>query len=475
MLSSTEEINKYIDSCNKLQYKQSVKNLKDIYRDAWDYIIEEEMAVQFSRESWSKMRLLITKEMNILKRVVNTISMVYMNPAKREALVNEEQDAVYQSILDKLPMNNLMRTINRMTSLTNATLARVVWRDGIDIDVVNFDNAEIILDPSDWKKIIGVKVYIGYTIGNDGFYPEKYREGYLYTLDHEYFAPHLRGKVIKFKSDGKGGDIFGEGEDNPYYDQDGKMVLPFVLFLRSFPVDCLIDYTTGSDLMDININTAISLAHINNLIKYQSWKQLYAVVNGSDKMPPAWEVGPETIIKLEGNRDFTPSVGTIDLQSNITALYDVIMKRVANVIAQYGIDQDSFMRTGSPQSGYALKVKKEGLLELREEQLPMYRHSEGDLFNKIRIVNNYHSTKKISDAAEFKIDFGDMTFPVSEQEENAAWIIKLSNNVVNLADWVQAINPDLTEDEALAAVDKNRKINSDSGFTAITRTSLNNV
>jgi hypothetical protein len=38
----------------------------------------------------------------------------------------------------------------------------VVWRDGkIDYDIITFDNAEIITDPNDWKKIIGIKYYIG--------------------------------------------------------------------------------------------------------------------------------------------------------------------------------------------------------------------------------------------------------------------------------------------------------------------------
>ena len=50
---------------------------------------------------------------------------------------------------------------------------------------------------------------------------------------------------------------------NPYTDIDGNPVLPFILFSKTYPIDTLLDFTTGADLVDITIVTAINLVHLN--------------------------------------------------------------------------------------------------------------------------------------------------------------------------------------------------------------------
>jgi len=478
-LKNAQQISEYLRKVNSYQYKWAVKNLKDIYRDAWDYIIEDELRKQFRAESVNAMH--ITKEMNIMKRVVNEISMIYKQPAERSALVGDTEDAVYQEISDGLDV--VMKNVNRYTNLTNATLLRVVWRDGIDYDIINFDNAEILTDPDDWKKIIAIKFYVGATLPaekdnevistwggtgmgthNSGGYM-KYSHGYIFTTDSEAIDEPMRGKIIRFESDGKTGERYTSTEDSPYK-KDGQTVLPFVLFTKSEPVDTLIDYTSGSDLIDINVVTAMSLIHINALIKHQSWRQLAITTQNPEKVPEGYAIAPDRIITLEGDRDFTPRIDVLDLQANIRSLYDVILDRVRAVIAQYGVDADSFTRSGNAESGYKLRVKKEGLLEIREDQLPLYRQAERKLFEITRIVNNTHNTRKINEQAEFSIDFAEMQFSSSPEEESRDWILKITHNAASVADWVRDINPDLTEDEAVQTVNDNRTINNDLGFSA---------
>jgi len=486
-IHSPETFNDYLSHCNDLQYWWAVKNLKDMYNDCWDYIIDDELKAQFTIETASELRYLITKELNLVKRVITEISTIYKKPAERKAVIGDGEEEIidenYEALKEKIPLDVIMAKCNELTNLTYATLVMPIWREsGLDYDLINFDNAQIATDPDDWKKIIALKYYIGKSLPysrvseestsqteihpqgshqSDGYGDyTKYSKGFIYTTESEEFEPRLRGKIIKFRSDGKDKEVFEEIIDNPYKDKEGKVIIPGTLVLKSWPVDRLIKYTENSDLMDLNINTAINLIHLNNNMQLQSYKQIVAVTPEPDKLPKSWQLGPNSVIGITSERDNPTSVNTLDLQTDMQQFYDVILNRIQTSLAQFGISAENFTRSGTPESGFKLKVKKEGLLEQREKQLPLYRIAEKEIFEKTRIVWNYHNPDEaINEEAKFEIDFADPTFINDKTEENENWIIKIDNNIASKVDWIRSENPDLDDDAAQQKLDENKAIN----------------
>ena len=86
---STAQLNKYLEQNGINNRKLAVKNLIDVYKDDWDGIILDELAKQFNKLNAKTLRPLITKELNLIKKITNETALVYKTPAMRTAIVGE--------------------------------------------------------------------------------------------------------------------------------------------------------------------------------------------------------------------------------------------------------------------------------------------------------------------------------------------------------------------------------------------------
>jgi hypothetical protein len=242
------------------------------------------------------------------------------------------------------------------------------------------------------------------------------------------------------------------------YQVDGKNILPFVLTYKEWPVDSLLNFTRDSAMVETAVNMCIYLTMLNELMKYQSFKQI--AITGDFTLPNKLQTGPGSIwqIKSTGQAN-QANIDVLDMQTAIKEMWDVIKERMTIACAQYGIPPSSLTITGSPASGYAMKIDRSGLEEVRENDIEIYRGIEEELFNITKMVNNKDHNEKISEDAEFHVDFAETSFPDSPQEEATKWQSRISNNVASPIDWIKADNPDLTDDEAMAKYATNKGIN----------------
>jgi hypothetical protein len=495
---NAEQINKFIKKTNFNTIKIKQKNIKDIYYDNWDYIIQRELEKQFIIDTWEELYTLTTKELNLVKRVINEVALIYKNPAERKALLTEQTDNQeeqiderYNQIIEESMLDVVMKSVNRFTELLNNLLVRPVWRNGkIQYDMYLFDNVEIITDPEDWKQIIAVKYYMGLQLPfydnqhsglvddtpganaklmsynvpddfNDREY-DTFKYAYLWTLENkdELTGRYRESYIYKIEQvNEQGQEQITEKKENPYKDKDGYPILPFVLFKKEYPVDRLLNFTVGDDLKDLTINTAINLVHYNALVKYTAWKQKYIVTDDIDSIPAQLNMAPQGVAVLPKRQDGSVELGTWDQESDLVKYWNALIERVKTGLAQYGLDADSFQRSGNGESGIKLKIKKEGIIERRQDQIPLYREYEHQLFEMTRIVNNYHSTDEISDKAEFQIDFGEIKVENDSMEEANVWQTEITNNVSTPVDWIMQNNPDLDDEQAREIFEKNKAIN----------------
>jgi hypothetical protein len=505
-----------------------VQNLIDIYKDNWDYIIYQELRAQVSEETLNKYKWLITKELNILKRVVKDLSLVYKKPPERKAVIpmdeqaenedgeqegvettEERTDENYDKSQENTVKDFVLQNINQYTNLVNHTLLKVNYRDGkLDYEQLNFNNAEIYTDPEDWMRIIAVKYYYGYTFPGRTDYGcagTSITEPFFKLADNEGIAlnPVQTYSYAKLwvaedidlnKTEGiienedinelKGGFVYhikpiGEVETIidtettpiPYKktvtetNEQGQdiekevFVLPFVLTSLHYPVDFLLDFTTGNDLRDLNVNVAIMMIWINTLAKYQSFKQIVFNTDDPDKIPDGMKTGPADIM-VNPTREGDGSVQVLDLQTRILDVFQLVKERIQTTLAGYGISPENFSMSASPQSGFALKISNMGKLEAREAQVQAYNVFEKKLFDIERVVWNYHRPKeKIADNAELMVDFVEPTFPLSQKEKTETANFGLAHNIITDIDLVMKHNPDLTREQATEEYLKNKAFN----------------
>lgn len=489
-------INDYIYDKGLNDTKLATKNLIDIYNDDWQHIIEAELKDQFTANSYKKLKPLITKEFNIIKKVVQETALVYKKQAERTAVINERTDdepAVidenYNEIIANSNLDSTLKQVNKMTKLTNQSVLRTVWRDDkIDFDIYTFDNIEIFTEAEDWKKIIAVKYYINlelaedrttevsdnfkadpydiYNSGNesagvsldDAEQPE-FTMMVLWTLEDKDTNGNYKSSKIRKYNQSSNSVVLISTEDNNYKDKNGNSILPFTLYTSSIPTSKLLDYTTGNDLFDGNINIAIGMIYLNELLKYQSYKQIYIKTKDADSLPSSFDMDAQTVLTIldeDGNAD----IGTLDIQTNIDKIWGVIRERIITILSTRGIPPSAIRLSGTPSSGISIRLDKQALLEMREDDLEIYRDYEKKVFDVVRIVNNEHNAKKISDDAKLKVDFAEISFPQSSEEKARADSINILNNVITPIDIIMRDNPDLTKEEAEQIFFTNKQINS---------------
>ena len=90
-----------------------------------------------------------------------------------------------------------------------------------------------------------------------------------------------------------------------------------------------------------------------------------------------------------------------------------------------------------------MRIRNRALLELREEQLPVYRDFETELFEMTRIVNNANFSSKIPENVEFSIDFDEITFPEDPIEKLKYQRNLLRAGLISQGEYYQTFNPDV--------------------------------
>jgi hypothetical protein len=138
----------------------------------------------------------------------------------------------------------------------------------------------------------------------------------------------------------------------------------------------------------------------------------------------------------------------------------VLVKRVVNVLAGYGMSPQNFTMSADAASGFSLKISNIGKIEARQAQLNMYRLKEHEMFEVERIIWNFHNPgKQIADDVEFEIDFAEMSFPKDPAEQVKMDEFELRHNVITEIDLIMRKNPDLDEEQAIEQWKKNKEFN----------------
>ena len=404
---------------SKFDYKQQVKNQwKQARYEALDYYNGDTYDYTADYFSDSTLSKVVAGNVNITKRVIDRISLVYMHPPVRQYTKEE----VTELFMDK---EQKLQRLERMTNLLDAVLLKPVFRtkeDGtscIEYDIIMDYEPMFGEDPLKPEAVI-------YPITSRASVLDTTPNLYAYWDSENTFTFDDTGK--KYTTDDNPDMI------NPY----GK--LPFVeCFRDGKPEFSYLDTNASNDLISTNLAINVAETNKNANVMFQSFGYLFVNGTGIDK--DTMQIGQDKInyLGVDGN------ISIVSPPNAIPAL-DESIKSSYKMLAQNYHLPTSFVDGTTAESGVALRLRNQELQDDRKSDVARWRDFEFKLFDLERLIIAVELGQDAGDLED--VDYSESVDILSDKEQREKWDWELSNGLIDLADIMMQRNPDLTREEA---------------------------
>ena len=344
---------------------------------------------------------------NITKRIIDRVSLVYMKPPQREYTNPEIMDV----LIDK---DHKLQRAERLTNLLEVVLIHPCWRDDhIEYDIIR-----------DFEPIFGenplVPIGITYPLQVRSTVFDDTAELWAYWDDEHHYTYDRNGKI--YTEDDNPEMI------NPYG------VLPFVeCFRDGKPESAYLDTDACPDL--IATNCLINVAETNKAanVMFQSFGYIYA--QGSYIDSEKLKVGQDQILNLGADG----SLGMVSPPNSIPALTESIKESYKMLAQNYHL-QVSFVEGTTAESGVALKLRNQELTDERISDVIRWKEIEINLFELEKLIIAVEMGK---DAGGLEhCDFDETTEVLSDQEQRERWEWELSHGLIDVVDILMQKDPD---------------------------------
>jgi len=368
---------------------------------------------------------------NVVRKIVNSLSMVYLQDCQRLILGTEQDKVIFNEIVESSNLNLKMKTASRYCQLLKTIILRPVWRQGkLDLDIITGD----ILDVScgDSPEILESVLVTHYPIN-----------GQFKEIEYSLWSATNYTRL-----DYKGNPI--HSEPNPYE------VVPFVPVWASYPTSGSFWVSGGDDLISVQSTINQKLTDLMLVLEYQGFG--VPVQKGMPSGGSRTQIGPNVAIEIENPEgSFTFEKTNAPIQGILNSI-DFLVK---NLAVSNGLSVESISTKPSQNSGVARLAGNRELQELRKDQISLFGRYERQLFNMFRIVWNAHNPdRKISDNAVIKLDFFDPTPVMSPDKQAELWEKELEMGTISRTDILMLKNPDLSKEDAQRKLEEIKMENS---------------
>ena len=381
-------------------------------RDFYNGHTESYTNKYFSKKLLSKIPV---ANVNITKRIIDRISLVYMKPPKRE-YSNEN----FPELLHEKDFK--MQRAERMTNLLEHILMKPTWRNGVlDYDII-----------MDFEAMFGEDPLrpIGYT------YPLSIKASVMDDTP-ELTAYWDNEHTFVFDNNGK----IQDDPDNPEH-INPYGVLPFVeCFRNGRPEYSYIDTSPAMDCIATNLEVNVSETNSNANTMFQSFGYMY--VNGSQVEKDTLEVGQDKIsfLGIDGTMNIVSPPNTVDaLASSIEHSYKLLAQNYHLNI--------SFVEGTTAQSGVALKLRNTELQDSRISDIIRWKGVEQKIFELESIILGVEAG--INGGELLKVDYEEQEEILSAEERRAKWDWELSHGIIDVADVLMQKDADRFPDRETA-------------------------
>ena len=345
---------------------------------------------------------------NITKRIIDRISLVYMKAPIRDYSNENTIDYFYQK-------DHKMQRAERLCNLLECILIKPTWRnERIEYDLIR-----------DWEPIFDDDPLNPYAIT----YPLQTRSTVMDLTAELWAYWDMENHFIYEKGTGK--KIITE--DNPDMVNPYSM-LPFVKCYRDGqPESSYFDTDASPDL--IATNTAINVAEFNKNanIMFQSFG--FGYITGSNIEKEKLDIGQD-------KWSFLGHDGTLSMVSppnSVPALTDSINESYKMLAANYHLTA-AFVENTVAESGVALRLRNQELMDSRRSDVERWKAIEKNVFE---VEEQIIAIEQGRDAGDLtNIDYEESTEILSDQEQREKWDWELSHGLIDTADILMQQDPD---------------------------------
>jgi hypothetical protein len=401
----------------------------DLFRDRGRRHFERALDDIFKNakvRQWRKDFVQFAEFQNVTKRIVREISTVYSQPATRGI---SKAPARYQDFQRVVRFDRVMRKVNRYGNLLNHCL---VWPDVVDdrpvMRTVTPDKFKAIAHPNDPTRSVAFVV----DQFPNGVEVRAQDPHYLVMSEFEFFKLDKDWRMV----------------EGSYEEHDlGRM--PALLWSREEPDDCLLDWTSGRDIVSAHL--AVALLNTMMLKHQKSGTKLPYATGDVSSMSADQPMDEEHLIQApEG-----VSLSTLDLGANPSSYIDAVRAVIKQIAANHGIPESVFDLSYQATSGFEIELKRTGLREIRIDQMLDFRPFERDLADLWSVVLKKAGNEFAFDSSGWSIDFGEVDTPQDPMAKLDYWSKLEEMGLANRVEMYLEMNPEATPDEAAAAVAAN--------------------
>ena len=412
-----------IPNVGKLLVQQSKFDAQQNAKNKWrkarlrarDFYSGQTMGYTSKYFSTSLLSKVPIANVNITKRIIDRISMVYMKPPHREY----SDDSVVGFFHGK---DFKLQRAERMTNLLEHILIKPTWRDGqIDYDVIMDFEAQFGDDP---LRPISITYPLAMKASVLDDSPEL--SAYWDAEKTLIFDRHVR----------KHDDPDNPDHINPYG------VLPFVeCFRDGRPEYSYLDTSPANDLIATNLEVNVSETNANANTMFQSFGYMY--VNGSQIEKDTLEVGQDKIsfLGIDGTMNIVSPPNTVQaLASSIEHSYKLLAQNYHLNI--------SFVEGTAAQSGVAIKLRNQELTDSRISDVIRWKEVEHKLYDLESIILNVEANRNTGEL--LKVDYEENVEVLSEEEQREKWDWELSKGIIDVVDILMQKDADRFPDRQTA-------------------------
>lgn len=411
--------------------KRIMSNRLRIYYEDWKSIIHSKLDELHIREIRDMMKASSDDSQNILRKVINEISVVYKEAPSRTF---SDENNHYEGT----GINRIMKTVNRYFNLVNDVGVMMLYNQRTDMikPMILTPAVTTVVQRDDCLEEIEAlwyEVEKGDTIGDD-------KKMYVYWSETEHFM-FDDGMKIYPAIDGNKDMI------NPYG------FIPVVWFHRDQPPGLFWNRDGNQGLVNGCVWNAVEKTWKKYYLQACSTKQPWVSgISGDFDREKAKHTG--YIWKLPTGSQ----IGMLDYDMNFENLDRAIDKDTNDTLSDFGLSIDMFMVSPSEMSGKALQIKNRGLGDIRKDQEPIFRDGEMEMFDVFRKVWNMHKNPQISESVEMSIDYAELDSFLSDEEKKEAEWLDVKRGVLSLTQYYVNRNPDVSLKDAEKKIQENIKM-----------------
>ncbi len=346
---------------------------------------------------------------NITKRVIDRISLVYMKAPIRDYSNESTPDYFYQK-------NFKMQRAEKLCNLLECILLKPTWRnERIEYDIIR-----------DWEPLF----YDDDPLNPSAItYPLSVRSSVLDTTPELWAYWDIDNHFIYEKGTGKKIIL----EENPEMANPYQM-LPFVNCYRDGkPESSYFDTDASPDLIATNEATNVAEFNKNANIMFQSFG--FGFITGSNIEKEKLDIGQDkwSFLGHDG------SLNMVSPPNSVPALNDSIKESYKMLAQNYHLSV-SFVEGTTAESGVALRLRNQELMDSRRSDVERWKKIEEDIFGvEERII----AVEQGRDAGFLLgIDYEESTEIMSAEEQRAKWDWELDKGLIDKADVLMQQDPD---------------------------------